>query len=63
MKTTFIFYMTCELLCVDSHMKTFTCPVGLNFTIRSGYKDPMDHTPCYFMMYTQPWHKGLDLTH
>ncbi len=33
LKTTLIFDIMCELLiCIDSHMKTFTCLVVLDFT-------------------------------
>ncbi len=37
------------LLCVDSLMKTFKCPVGLKFISGSAYEDPLGHTPGYIM--------------
>ncbi len=43
------FYIKCELLCVNSSINTFTYTVGLDFTNRSAYEDPMDHTLCYIM--------------
>ncbi len=54
MKTTLqLFIFKCELLCIDSPMKTFTCRVGLDFNSGSAYEDPMAHTPYYIMWSTQ----------